>query len=176
MSLHFFAVPALQPEPAQSELNSFLAQGRVVNVQRHLVADGAASFWAVCVERLEGPAPLPEGLKDAGRRVVRSGQVDYREVLSPADFAVFVALRDWRKQAALQEAVPVYSVFSNEQLAEVARRRVQSAAQLAAIDGVGPGRVARYGAAVLQCVAGGWGDAGRPPAADLATGDRGIAP
>ncbi len=31
MSLHFCAVPALQPEPAQCELNAFLAQGLVVD-------------------------------------------------------------------------------------------------------------------------------------------------
>ena len=28
MSLHCFTIPALQPEPAQSELNAFLASGK----------------------------------------------------------------------------------------------------------------------------------------------------
>ena len=44
----------------------------------------------------------------------------------------------------------MYAVFSNEQLAEMVRRGVESAAALGAIEGVGPARVERYGAAVLE--------------------------
>ena len=36
-----------------------------------------------------------------------------------------------------REGAPVYAVFTNEQLAEIARARAGSAAALKAIDGVG---------------------------------------
>ena len=47
-------------------------------------------------------------------------RVDYKEVLSPADFALFAKLRDWRKATAEQEGIPVYAVLTNEQLAAIA--------------------------------------------------------
>lgn len=40
-SIHCFAIPALHPEPAQSELNLFLAQERVLALRREFIADGA---------------------------------------------------------------------------------------------------------------------------------------
>jgi hypothetical protein len=52
VSLHCFYIPARTPEPAQSELNVFLAGHRVLAVQREWLADGAHSGWAFCVEML----------------------------------------------------------------------------------------------------------------------------
>ena len=49
--------------------------------------------------------------------------------------------------------MPVYAVFSNEQLADIARRRCASLAALGEVEGIGDARLQRYGAAVLQCVA-----------------------
>ena len=46
MSLHFLFVPALRPEPAQTELNTLLARGRVLTLAREFVAHGADSGWA----------------------------------------------------------------------------------------------------------------------------------
>jgi len=46
--------------------------------------------------------------------------------------------------------VPPYAVFTNEQLAEMVRRPVQTLAGLAGIDGVGAARVEKYGPAVLE--------------------------
>ncbi|QLH37826.1 MAG: HRDC domain-containing protein [Defluviicoccus sp.] len=48
--------------------------------------------------------------------------------------------------------MPIYAVFTNEQLAEIARRRVDTLTALGAIDGIGPARLERYGAAVLSIV------------------------
>jgi DNA helicase-2/ATP-dependent DNA helicase PcrA len=50
--------------------------------------------------------------------------------------------------------VPAYVVFSDATLAVIASRRPASAAELAAIPGVGPARLGRYGAAVLTLCAG----------------------
>ena len=154
MSLHCFTIPALQPEPAQSELNAFLARGQVVGVQRAFVADGSNSFWTVLVELAPGAAPLPADLRasSAAPARPRSGSVDYKQIFNAADFARYAALREQRRLLAGSEGVPVYAVFSNEQLAEMVRQRVHSRAGLAAIDGVGPARVARYADAMLACL------------------------
>jgi superfamily II DNA helicase RecQ len=164
MSLHCFYLPARHPEPAQSELNAFLSSHRVLAVQREWLADGADSGWAFCVEVAEGPGPLAAAVKvDGGQRGGRSGgssgEVDYKQLLSEADFAVFARLRALRKQLALRDGVPPYAVCSNEQLASLVTRRVDTLEAMAAIDGLGPARLAKYGAALLAVLT----DAGELP-------------
>jgi hypothetical protein len=45
-------------------------------------------------------------------------KIDYKDVLKPEEFEVFSRLRDWRKSVAEKEAVPGYTVLTNEQLAQ----------------------------------------------------------
>lgn len=73
-SLHFFTVPALMPGDARHKLNLFLQQQRVVALEQQWVADGAASYWSLCVTVLNGPGPRyrhwlkPQGPRGAGRQ------------------------------------------------------------------------------------------------------------
>jgi superfamily II DNA helicase RecQ len=76
-------------------------------------------------------------------------KIDYKEELSPENFAVFAKLRDWRKETAVKEAVQLYTIFMNEQLATMVEKRVTSKSELLAIDGIGNGKVEKYGDAVL---------------------------
>jgi superfamily II DNA helicase RecQ len=124
------------------EANLFLRSHRILAVDRHFVQDGANNVWAICVSYL-GDANRPQ-LAGAKRP-----KVDYREVLSESDFALFAKLRTLRKQIAEREGVPAYALFTNEQLAEMVQWRVGSAAALKEIDGVGEARIEKYGAAFL---------------------------
>ncbi len=110
MSLHFFAIPALSPHPAQEEFNRFCLSHRVVNVERHFVGDGANAYWAICVTVAAADASLPDVLKAQDSRArsnADKGRVDYKEVLNERDFAQYAALRSWRKSTAEAEGVPV---------------------------------------------------------------------
>jgi len=143
MKLRFFVIPMQQGPAAADDLNAFLSTHRVLAVDRHFVTDGSNSSWAVCVSYLDsGARPALE----------KRGRVDYREVLSDRDFALFARLRALRKTLAERDGVPAYALFTNEQLAEVVRRRATSIAALEQIDGVGPARAAKYGAAVLEII------------------------
>lgn len=145
MQLRFFTIPIHGGEAIAEELNRFLASQRILAVERHLVQDGGASAWAICV------AFEPAG--EGGRPpATRRGKVDYREVLSESDFTAFARLRSLRKQLAEQEGVPVYAVFTNEQMAEMVTRRVASASALREIAGVGEARVEKYGPAFLAAL------------------------
>ncbi len=76
--------------------------------------------------------------------------MDYREVLSAEDFAVFAKLRDLRKEIAQGEAVPVYTIFTNEQLAKMVQAKATTKAALEKVAGVGDARIEKYGARVLE--------------------------
>lgn len=140
MQMRFFRIPIPDPAEAAGELNRFLASHRVVTVDRELVEDGANSAWAVCVTYVGAPEPAP---------APKGGRVDYREVLSNAEFTVFAKLRNLRKTLAEAEGVPVYAVFTNEQLAAMVTQRASSAAAVGAIAGVGEARLKKYGEALL---------------------------
>ncbi len=87
---------------------------------------------------------------EAGRRD-RTGSAF--EVPAP-DRALFEALRAWRKAQAAAQGVPPYVIMHDRTLLEIAARRPKSEADLAACNGVGQGKLERYGAAVLAVVAG----------------------
>jgi len=146
MKMQFFTIPTFDPQAATDALNAFLAAHRVVHVERHFVAEGANSVWSICVSYMEG-----DGRPAADRR--QQKKVDYRDTLSETQCAVFAKLRTLRKTLADQEGVPAYALFTNEQLADMVRRRVQSLAGFTDIDGVGQARVEKYGEAFLRLLA-----------------------
>ena len=156
MEFCFLTIPALDPAAGQDDLNRLCAGRRIVSVDRQFVADGQASYWALCVVIASGAGPLPDAMKSPEQRrgASRSGpgaasRIDYKQVLSEADFARYAALRAWRKQTAEQEGVPLFAIFTNEQLAEIARRKIDGTAALGEIDGIGAARLDRYGAALV---------------------------
>jgi superfamily II DNA helicase RecQ len=150
MALHFFSIPTLDPARAQDEFNRFCAANRVVSIERQFVADGSQSHWALCVTVAAGPEALPAALTASGRA---HGKVDYRQVLSEADFETYAELRSLRKQIAETAGMPVYAVFTNEHLAEMVRRRVSTIAEIEAMAGVGRSRIDRFGAAFAERLA-----------------------
>ena len=62
------------------------------------------------------------------------------------------ALKAWRLARARAEEVPAYVIFHNTTLAEIAGRRPSSLAELAAVPGVGPAKLERYGDEVLAAL------------------------
>lgn len=153
MQLKLFIVPVKNLAAAEAEMNAFLRGHRVLAVKKEFVPDGENSFWAFCVEHLDG-SPAPATMLPG-----RGPKVDYREVLNEAEFAVFSKLREWRKAVAEKEAIPVYAVLSNEQLAAIVQKKVASKAALKEIEGIGDARIEKYGDALLQVL----GQATTPP-------------
>jgi ATP-dependent DNA helicase RecQ len=75
-------------------------------------------------------------------------------VLDGDDQNRLAALRAWRSDEARQRAVPAYIVFHDRTLVELARRNPDDEAALAAVPGVGPGKLALYGGALLSLLTG----------------------
>ena len=150
MQLAFFRIPVTGGVEAEV-VNRFIRSVRLLNVHKEFVAQGDASYWALAIEYLAGDKPVVHGR--SGRENMVTTRIDYKTELAPEDFALFARLREWRKHSATTEAVPVYTIFTNEQLAEMAKRRCSSLAALGAIDGIGQGRLEKYGSFVLDIIA-----------------------
>jgi superfamily II DNA helicase RecQ len=126
-----FFIPVVDNGLGQEELNSFLRSKRVLAVEKAFTGQG----WSFCVEWLEGGKPELSG----------KPRVDYKEVLSREEFALFSRLRDKRKELARRDGVQVYTIMTNEQLAGMVRLNVRDVNGLSRIEGIGESRIKKYG-------------------------------
>ena len=139
MKYRVFTYPVPCDE-AVTELNGFLSSHRILRVRDEIVMKGSDPYLLFVVEYLDGPG---------GEKPAKLPKVDYREKLTEEEFAVFSALRDWRKARGEDEGVPVYTIFTNAQLAEIVKKKVGSLAELGTVEGVGKSRIEKYGEALL---------------------------
>ena len=140
---NFFQIPACGDTFLEEELNSFLESKAVVDLRQEFAQGEGGPHWCFSVRWRDGALT-----KDAPKRA--KALVDYKEILSPADFVTFARLRDIRKELAKAEQIPAYAIFTNEQLAEIAKALPVSAHALSKIDGVGENRVEKYGGQFLK--------------------------
>ena len=63
------------------------------------------------------------------------------------------ALKEWRLARSRADEVPAYVVFNDRTLAELASRTPRTLAELAAIPGIGPAKLERYGSELLARLA-----------------------
>ncbi len=70
------------------------------------------------------------------------------------DDPAYEALKRWRLATAKAEERPAYVIFHNSTLAEIVRRAPRTREELAAVPGVGPAKLERYGDDVLATLGG----------------------
>jgi DNA helicase-2/ATP-dependent DNA helicase PcrA len=85
-------------------------------------------------------------------------ELDLREPASKPvepDDPLYETLKRWRLETAKAEERPAYVIFHNSTLAEIVRRGPRSREELAAVPGVGPAKLERYGEELLAVLAAG---------------------
>jgi DNA helicase-2/ATP-dependent DNA helicase PcrA len=90
------------------------------------------------------------------------GELEVRAVAPPAakrertvleQTPAVQALREWRLARARADEVPAYVVFNDRTLVELVARTPQTIAELAAVPGIGPAKLERFGAELLAQLA-----------------------
>ncbi len=71
---------------------------------------------------------------------------------STYDEATMRRLKDWRAQAAAEQSVPAYCVFTDATLIAIAEARPKTLQDLLRIHGLGQGKASKYGSAVLAII------------------------
>lgn len=138
----------------EAELNRFLSSHRVVSVRTQWVTNGDVPYEVFTVE-YSGSAALvaaANGGPPSSAVASDNARTDYRKLLTPEQFVRYCKMRDERKKIADEEAVKAFVVFTNEQLAEIAKMENATLADLKKIDGIGEARVGKYGARILYCI------------------------
>ena len=85
---HFFTIPVHGNGDEAAGLNEFLASHRIVSVDRHFVSNSTNSLWAVCIAFDDSAEP-----RTVRNSMIKRGKTDFRDLLSPPEFAVFARLR-----------------------------------------------------------------------------------
>lgn len=150
IQFNIFRIPVSDNGERIAELNAFLRSVQVLTVSRDFVNNAENSFVLLTIEYNDGigRTSIPAAKNGRGKP-----KIDYKEILTPEDFTVFAMLREWRKQQAQKDAVAVYTIFTNEQLAQIAGKRADSKAAMLEIPGIGEAKVSKYAQEVLELVA-----------------------
>ena len=129
MQIQIFNIPLTDTGEALSEMNRFMTGRKVLEVEQRFFQNEKGGGWSFCVRYL--PDVTQSGA--TGSRA----KVDYKQVLTESQFAVFSRLREIRKALANEDGVPAYAVFTDEK-------------SLATLPGIGEKKIIRYGKSMLK--------------------------
>ena len=136
MQIKLFTMPAYGGEAAEEEINKFLRSHRVLQLERHYVADNGG-YWAMLIEYADGDPVAEAPPQGRSRKDPTEGMTDEEKMR----FSVY---RDVRKVVSQRRAIPPYLVFTNEELAILARLPVVNEETTKDIKGIGPQRLKDY--------------------------------
>lgn len=142
MQIQVFTVPIFEGVEELNAMNKFLRSHRVAEVQKTFIPTASGGSWSFCVTYLESVKVVdPE---------IKKGKIDYRNVLDEKDFALFCEMRKIRKQIAENEAIPPFAVFTDAELAEIARLETITLSSMKSISGIGEKKIEKYGSCFLE--------------------------
>jgi len=118
-----------------NELNNFLLDKKVNNYRVEFFIHAGMPYWSVFLEYEEVEDRSVEKLTQA---------LDERQKL------IFERLKDWRKGKGKELGMPVYIIFSNGQLVELAKRLPQTYEAMKSINGIGDKKVKSFGKEVMD--------------------------
>jgi superfamily II DNA helicase RecQ len=140
MQIRIFNIPITDNGTFIIEMNCFLSANKVLEIEQNFYQNENGAFWSFCVRYITNSHCLPNNKK----------KIDYREVLDEKTFIVFSKLRECRKIIAANDAVPAYAVFTDKELADIAKLPVLEASKLITIVGIGDKKVEKYGKVLIE--------------------------
>ncbi len=135
MQIRIFTIPIFGGEALAEDMNTFLRSKKVLQVDQQLANHGQSSAWCFCVRYVEDNSPF-RGARE---------KVDYKEVLDAETFERFSIYRKIRKEIADDEGIPAFSVFTDQELSEMAKIKDLSGASMKAVKGIGEKKIEKYG-------------------------------
>ncbi|MBX7243579.1 MAG: HRDC domain-containing protein [Bacteroidia bacterium] len=138
MQFKHFSIPVSNAEPFEEELNRFLRSHKVLGVESSVINDKNGAYWAYCIKYIEKALNTYNG----DSMVIKK---DYRTILDEDTFQKFSKLREIRKQFATEDAIPAYAVFTDEELAGLAKLETFNVKNMLTIKGIGQKKVEKYG-------------------------------
>lgn len=128
-------------------IRDFTQDKEILQVRDHLFIRNEIPYLILIVKYY--PYRQEAAVENRPGNVKQTQSESWKRELKDGEIPLFNQLRDWRSERCKKDGVPPYLIFTNNQLALVARGRPQSMNDLTRIEGIGRGKVDRYGADIL---------------------------
>ena len=136
MQIKLFTIPIGDSGAALDEMNCFLKGNKILEVQNQLISNENGAYWCFCVRYIEKTL-YPTSFN-------KTKKVDYKQILDDATFQKFSKLREIRKKIAADEGIPAYAVFTDEELAGLAKLDIITQKNMLSVKGIGDKKVERF--------------------------------
>lgn len=137
MQIKIFNIPIPASEAMTEEMNVFLRSKRILQTESHIVNNGQGSFWSFCIKYLDHSS-------SSTVNKTKRKKIDYKEVLDEISFQRFARMREIRKELAKEEGIPAYAIFTDEELAGLAKIENLTPQAMQSVKGIGEKKVAKY--------------------------------
>ena len=143
----FYSTLTLRFDPGSSAFDDaplalFSKSREILSVREHFFVQGEIPHLLLCISWRMPPA---------GSARKPTAKEDWKGLLSTPEIEErFDRIRRWRNETAKQEGKPAYAILTNLMAAEVATIPSPTLSSLARVDNLGPARLDRYGASILE--------------------------
>ncbi|MDR0305886.1 MAG: HRDC domain-containing protein [Chitinispirillales bacterium] len=148
MQIKIFTIPITDTGALHAELNAFLSNHKVLEAEQKFFQNENGAYWSFCIRYITSVAVLSK--EQYGKKI------DYKEVLSEAEFSIFSKLRVIRKDLAIADAVQPYIVFTDAELAEIVKiisvttSILEIVSQMKNVKGIGEKKIEKYGKSMVE--------------------------
>ncbi|MCP4398574.1 MAG: hypothetical protein GY801_14915, partial [bacterium] len=118
------------------ELRAFLLNKQIKTLRPEFFQANGKAYWSIFAEYEN----------------VFSTDIEKSDGLNEPQKLLFQRLREWRKETANKEGIPVFIIANNSQLAEVVLRDPKTLESLRQIHGFGKKKVDKYGKEILGMI------------------------
>lgn len=141
MQYKIFSVSTISGEQEEERMNKFIRSVKVVATKSQFCQNADMEYWTFCITYM----PTQKSEEERQRKT----RIDYREVLGENEFAKFAEMRKVRKTISERISIPAYAVFTDAELAEMAKVEEASIENFMKIDGISEKQMNAYGAEII---------------------------
>lgn len=142
MQIKFFKIPVNNLDDYNDELNSFLNNNKIIEIEKQLVQTATEVFWCFYISYNN---------KYSIRNMYdKSNKIDYKSVLSESEFKIFDMLRLIRKNISKEDSASAYLIATDAELAEISKLSKITETTLKKIKGFGEGKIEKYGKRLME--------------------------
>jgi superfamily II DNA helicase RecQ len=140
MQIKLFTIPIISVNDYNEELNLFLRTNKIIEIEKQLIQTSDSAYWCIYISYITS-----NSYENTAKE-----KIDYIKVLDPAIFARFSKLREIRKKIASDDGVSAFVVFTDAELAEIAKLPELSTGKLKTIKGIGDKKAEKYGEILVK--------------------------
>ena len=141
MQIKLFTIPVLNIEEHNEELNKFLRMHNIMDIEKELIQINNSAYWCFYIHYVKNSTNKITSAKE---------KIDYKKVLKEEEFKIFSKLRELRKAISIEEAISAYLIFTDAELAEIAKMKEPTINNIRKIKGIGDKKAEKYGERFLS--------------------------